>query len=89
MSESGSAGFLAAAISLAYQGIVIAGFCFLSWAWLMSRYQASKLAALAFFTPPCGVLISHWVLGDALGPGLWLGTLLVGAGVAVATAESR
>jgi len=75
----------AAALAIAYQGLVIAGFCFLGWTWLLSRYQASRIAAFTFITPLGGLVLSHWMLGDHLGLGLWLGCLLVGGGVTLAT----
>jgi drug/metabolite transporter (DMT)-like permease len=78
----------AAAVAIGYQGVIVVGFCFMSWAWLLARYQASKLAALTFFTPLCGMLFSHWMLGDALGPGLWLGAALVAAGVTIGATEA-
>ena len=68
---------------------MIAGFCFMCWTWLLSRYRASKIAAFAFITPLCGLLLSHWVLGDELRAGLWLGALLVASGVTIATTESE
>jgi len=74
--------------AIGYQGFVIAGFCFMCWAWLLSHYQASKLATFAFVTPLSGLVLSNLILGDVLSAGLWLGAILVAAGVTIATTGS-
>lgn len=85
----GQAELMYAMAAIGYQGFVIAGFCFMCWAWLLSHYQASKLATFAFLTPLSGLVLSNLILGDVLRAGLWLGALLVAAGVTIATTESR
>src|SRR5262245_59316270 len=73
------------ASSLAYQGIVVAGFNFAVNAWLLQRYQPSALATAALTTPIWGVLIAAVVVGDPLTPTIVLASGLVAAGIGVAT----
>ncbi|HCV27287.1 MAG TPA: hypothetical protein DGB32_03070, partial [Dehalococcoidia bacterium] len=44
--------------SLAYQGIVIAGFGFIASLWLISRYFPSRLAALGLISPISGIILA-------------------------------
>lgn len=71
--------------SLVYQGVVVAGFNFVANAWLLQRYRPSALAACALSTPLWGVAFAAVVAGDPLTPVLLLATVLVAAGVALAT----
>ena len=68
-------------MSVAYQGIVIAGFGFIANMWMLKHYMPSGVAALSLTTPVWGVIIAHFVLGDALEPTLFLGVGLVVAGM--------
>ena len=68
-------------MALLYQGVVISAFCFVGFIHLLKRYVASKLSVFGFTTPICGVLISHWLLGDPLSYWLWLGVALVALGI--------
>ena len=69
--------------AVAYQGFVIAGFCFLVFVTLLRRYRASRLGVFGFFTPIFGVLASDLLLGERLSPLLVGSMLLVGAGIAI------
>ncbi|MCH2614490.1 MAG: DMT family transporter [Opitutales bacterium] len=73
------------ALAIAYQGIVIAGFCFIFWTILLRRYNASKLGAFAFVSPISGVAISYWLLSEPITSALIFGVLLVGLGIAITT----
>jgi drug/metabolite transporter (DMT)-like permease len=53
-------------LSLAYQGALIAGFCFVTNLWLLKRYRPSVLAALFLTQPIFGVLVAAFVAGDPL-----------------------
>lgn len=66
-----------------YQGLVVAGFCFIANASLLKRFRASGITAFAFFTPVFGVLISNLVLGEPLSAVLVLSVLLVGLGITI------
>jgi len=69
-------------VSIAYQGFVIAGFGFIANMWLLKHYMPSGIAALSLTTPIWGVVISHFVLDEALEPALFLGVGLVVVGMA-------
>ncbi len=66
--------------ALLYQGLVIAGFGFLSNAWLLQRFLPSHVSAMQLTTPVFGVLLSALVLSEAIGWELYTGTALVVAG---------
>lgn len=72
------------ALSIFYQGFVIAGFGFIANMWLLKHYLPSGVTALSLTTPVWGVLISHFVLGDALSSTLFLGLALVISGMGLA-----
>lgn len=76
------------ALAVAYQGFVIAGFCFIFWTVLLRRYNASKLGVFAFVSPITGVAISYWILSEPITRALIGGVLLVGLGIAIATYPS-
>jgi drug/metabolite transporter (DMT)-like permease len=71
--------------SLLYQGAVVAGFNFVVNSYLLQVYRASALATCALATPLFGVLIAAAVAGDQLSPALLLSSLMVTAGIALAT----
>jgi len=75
-----------------YQGLIIAGFCFILQTHLLRRYRASRLSAFGFVTPIVGVLFSNLLLGESVSPGLLASMVLVAAGITIVnreTAESR
>ena len=74
---------LAGILAIGYVGVVIAGFCFLSWTAILARYRASRLTVMFFATPLSGTFLSWWIAGDPLGPSLLVGALLVAAGIAI------
>ena len=74
---------VAGLLAIGYVGLVIAGFCFLTWTAILARYRASRLTVMFFATPLCGTFLSWWIVGDPLGPSLLVGTVLVAAGIFV------
>ena len=70
--------------AILYQGLVVAGLCFIIWVSLMRHHSASRLGAFGFATPICGVLLSGWLLEEALTPALLLSVGLVALGIYVA-----
>ena len=54
---------IAGVSAIFYQGIVIAGFCFVSWTSILEKYSPSRLVVLFFLTPLFGVLLSYLLLG--------------------------
>ena len=72
-----------AVAAISYQGIVVAGICFIVWAELLRHHSAGTLSMFAFLVPICGISLSSWIFGETLPAGLFLGTALVMAGVAL------
>ena len=70
-----------------YQGLVVAGLCFILWVSLLRRHRASQLGAFGFVTPVFGVLLSALLLGEPLSGGLLLSVGLVAIGIAVVNRE--
>jgi drug/metabolite transporter (DMT)-like permease len=70
-------------LALLYQGIVVAGFCFVVWTLLLKRHSASKLSAFLFATPLFGVGLSNLILQEAITPYLIIGAILVALGIYV------
>jgi len=77
-----------AALAIAYQGVVVAGFCFVVWTYLLRRYAPSRLAVVMFATPVFGVALGAGLLGERVTPGLVIGGVLVLAGIALVNRES-
>jgi drug/metabolite transporter (DMT)-like permease len=67
--------------SLAYQGVVIAGFCFVVNLWLLRRYRPSALAPIFLTQPVFGVIVAALVAGDPLTPVLLIACLAVAGGI--------
>lgn len=72
-----------AVTAIAYQGIIVAGICFIVWAELLKHHAAGTLSMFSFLVPVCGIALSAWIFGESLPAGLFFGTALVLAGVAV------
>ena len=70
-------------IAIAYQGIVIAGFCFVGWTMLLKRYSASRISAFFFTTPLFGVTLSWLILDDRITIHLIGGMVLLAVGLYV------
>ena len=67
-------------VALAYQGAVIAGFGFIGSVWLLQRYLPSRVTVIWLIQPVFGVVLSWWILGEAVGLELYAGAALVIAG---------
>ncbi|MBL8175304.1 MAG: DMT family transporter [Bryobacterales bacterium] len=70
-----------AVAAIFYQGVVVAGICFIGWAELLKKHAAGTLSMFAFFVPVCGVLLSAKVFSESIPPSLLAGTGLVLTGV--------
>jgi drug/metabolite transporter (DMT)-like permease len=70
-----------AALSLFFQGGIVAFASYLAWFWLLTRYLAGRLAVFSFLTPLFGVLAGVMLLGEPLTPRFAAAALLVGAGI--------
>ena len=78
-----------AALGVFYQGVVVAGACFIILVFLLSRHSAGRLGVFGFITPGVGVLLSAWITGDAVTPGLLLSMTLVGIGITIGAWQRR
>ncbi|MBW1960651.1 MAG: DMT family transporter [Deltaproteobacteria bacterium] len=74
-------------VGILYQGLVIAGFCFILSTILLRRYMASRLAVFHFVTPIVGVVFSNLLLGEGISPWIIASMLLVGMGIAIVNSE--
>ena len=70
---------------IAYQGVVVAGFNFMAMAWLLQRHPASIVLSFNFLSPLFGVVLSAWLLGDALTWHVLAGMVAVVLGLALIT----
>ena len=71
--------------SIAYQGLLIAGFNFAVNLWLLKRYRPSTLATFFLTQPIFGVAAAGLLTGDAITPGLLVASLAVAAGIGLAS----
>ncbi|MDP6824040.1 MAG: DMT family transporter [Dehalococcoidia bacterium] len=75
--------------SMAYQGLLIAGFGFIASLWLVSHYFPSRLAALGLLSPVSGIILAWIVLGEDPTSNLWIGAFLVMVGAGLAQRRNR
>lgn len=68
---------------IVYQGVVVAGIAFTVNFYLIRRYTASVMISFNFAAPVIGVLLSIWILGDPVLPGVLAGMALVALGLAL------
>jgi drug/metabolite transporter (DMT)-like permease len=71
--------------ALAYQGIVVAGFCFVVWTELLRRHSAGTLSMFAFTIPFFGVIVSSLIFGEAITPRIIVAGAMVTAGISIVT----
>src|SRR5947208_3653776 len=69
------------ATSIAYQGVLVAGFNFVVNLWLLRRYRPSALAGFFLTQPIFGVLAAAVVPGDPLTLDLLLASAAVAVGI--------
>jgi drug/metabolite transporter (DMT)-like permease len=70
---------------LAFQGEVIAGFCFIVNLWLLRHYRPGALATFFLTQPIFGVVIASIVTGDSLTVDVLLASLAVAVGIGLTT----
>lgn len=74
-------------LAILYQGILVGGFCFISWQFLIKRHSSSDVSVWFFAAPLFGIILSAVLLGERPGLLLGAGGLLVGAGIYISTAR--
>jgi drug/metabolite transporter (DMT)-like permease len=67
--------------AIVYQTVVVSFFSYLVWFWMIHRFPVSRLAAFTFLAPLFGVILSGILLKENLTFELWVGFLLVSAGI--------
>ncbi len=72
---------LATTLGLLYQAFAVSGVCFIVWFGLLNRYEAGRLATIAFLTPVFGLSAANLMRGDPLTPPILVGGCLVGLGI--------
>jgi drug/metabolite transporter (DMT)-like permease len=74
-------------LAVLYQGIIVAGFCFVASTILLQRHNASTISTFSLAIPISGVILSHFFLGDLITKNLILGSLLVVYGIYTVTVQ--
>ena len=75
--------------ALLYQGIVVAGFTFVASTLLLKRYSPTALSVFFFTVPIAGVILSHWILGEAFTQYILVSMILVALGIWMVHAKER
>ena len=71
-------------LAVLYQGVIVAGFCFVLMVKLLQHHSATRLGVFSFVTPIVGVLLSAWILDEDISVWLRASVLLVTIGIMVA-----
>ncbi len=74
--------------AILYQGVIVAGGCFVVWVRLLRKTPPGVLSVFAFPTPIFGVIASAFVFSEKLAPELLVSVLAVAAGILVVTLEA-
>lgn len=78
-----------ALLALVYQGVVVAGICFMILNWLLSHYRPSLMASFNFIAPVSGVLLSILLLGESFSSAIAISVFLVAVGMILLTLKSK
>ena len=77
------------ALSIFYQGAVIAGFGYIANLWLLQRYLPSQVGVLNLSQPIFGIILAWLILDEPLTSLLWAGAFLVAIGAGLAQRRKR
>ncbi|MEZ6046628.1 MAG: DMT family transporter [Planctomycetaceae bacterium] len=72
---------LVTSLSLAYQGLCVAGFCFGMQAYLLQKYSATSISVYSFTSPLFGVFLGIVIRGDEFSLWFALAAVLVAGGI--------
>lgn len=67
--------------SLLFQSLFVSFASFLTWLWLLGRYQASSLGAFSMLTPLFGLAFGVLLLDETLEPRIVIGSVMVIGGI--------
>jgi drug/metabolite transporter (DMT)-like permease len=70
-------------LALAYMVVIGSGVVFVLWVYVLKHWEASRAAYNFVLLPPITLFFSHFITGEAVGPELILGGLVIVAGVYV------
>jgi drug/metabolite transporter (DMT)-like permease len=76
-------------VAFGYQTIGAQFLAYVLWFWLIYRYPVGQLASFTFLNPLVGVILSTYLLGEHPPETLWLGLLLVAAGIVLVNWPQR
>lgn len=74
--------------AIAYQGLIVAGFCFVAWASLLKKHSSGTVSMFAFIVPVAGIALSALLFGESITPRLVAGGALVLLGVGIVTGRA-
>ena len=75
-------------LAVLYQGVIVAGGCFVVWVRLLRKTPPGVLSVFAFPTPIFGVIASAFIFSEKLAPELMAGVAAVAAGILIVTLET-
>ena len=75
--------------AIGYQCVIVAFLSYLLWFWMIHRFPISRLTAFTFLAPLFGVILSGLLLKEPIPLLLWLGLILVGAGIYLVNRPSK
>ena len=75
--------------AILYQGVAVAGLCFVVWTTLLRKHSASTLSMFGFTVPFFGVFLSAVTFGESLSANLLVGAALVTAGILIVTRRQK
>jgi len=75
--------------AILYQGIAVAGLCFVVWTMLLRKHSASTLSMFGFSVPFFGVFLSAMIFGESLSANLLVGAALVTIGILIVTRRPK
>ncbi len=76
-------------LAIAYQSVVVAGFCFVAWTVLLQRHSAGNLAMFGFSVPIFGVALAGILFGEAITERLIVGAAAVALGISIVMRSNR
>ena len=74
--------------AMLFQIVVVGAFSYVTWFWLLRRFQAAQLAAFTFLTPVFAVILGNLLLDEPISLRLVAALALVAAGIAVVSRKS-
>ena len=74
---------------LVFQSIVVVGFGFSTWFWVLSKYPSSDMASFGFLAPVFGVMLGWFLLGEELSIWIIVALVLVSCGIVLINRKSK